>query len=117
ETDKTFCAQPPAVHRVENSARRVVGEIHKRTRLERVRKAALKDERQIEADDVVAHELVAIAIEVLHEVQKILKRLHLVFFVAVPIDAKHVLARFDGETGNLKTRNSADVQRDAKHAA
>src|SRR5690349_6917141 len=69
ETDKTFCSQPPAVHRVENSARRVVGEIHKGTRLERVRKAALKDERQIEADDIVAHELVAITIEVLHEVQ------------------------------------------------
>src|SRR5262245_54606791 len=46
KTDKTFCAEPPAMHRVENAARSVIGEIHERPGCERMRKAALKNERQ-----------------------------------------------------------------------
>ncbi len=34
KTDETFRAQPPAMHRVENAARSVIGEIYERARLE-----------------------------------------------------------------------------------
>src|SRR6185369_5284110 len=66
KTDVPLRAQPPAMHRVENTAHVVLAQVHKRPRLDRVRATALKDERQIEADDVMPHELVTIGIEVFH---------------------------------------------------
>jgi hypothetical protein len=59
------------MHRVENTAHVVLAQVHKRPRLDRVREAALEDERQIEPDDVVSHELVTIGIEVFHHRQKV----------------------------------------------
>src|SRR5215211_5754987 len=103
------------MHRVEHAAYVVLGEIYKRAGVERVCQAALKDKRKIETDNVVTDELVAIGIEVLHQVQKILERLFFVLLVAVLVDAKHVLARLRPEIGKLQTRNRADVQRDRKH--
>src|SRR4029078_2530113 len=99
KTDVPLRAQPPAMHRVENTAHVVFTQIHKRPRLDRMREAALKDERQIESDDVVSDELVTIGIEVLHHLQKLLQRFLLVLFVTVLVDTKHVLAVFGSEPG------------------
>src|ERR1044072_7796157 len=105
------------MHRVKHTADVVLGEIYERAHLERVREAALKNKRKIETDDVVPDELVAIAIEVFHQAQEILQRLLFILFVAVPVDAEDVLARFLHESGKFEARNRADVQRTRKHAA
>src|SRR6185369_9784945 len=68
KTDVSPRAQPPAMHRVEDAAHVIVAEIHEWACLERVRQAALKDERQIETDNVMTDELIAIRIEILHQV-------------------------------------------------
>src|SRR6185369_2370898 len=115
ETDVPLRAEPPAMHRVENTTHVVLTQVHERSRLDRVREAALKDERQIETDDVVSHELVTIGIEVLHHRQEILKRFLLVLFVTVLVDTKHVLAVFRTKPGKLQTRNRTNVQRDRQH--
>src|ERR1051326_5469594 len=88
------------MHRVENAARIVIGEVHERPCRERVCEAALKNKWEIEADDVVADEFVAIRIEILHEVQKILERFLFVLFIAVLIDTKHM--RSEEQTSELK---------------
>src|SRR5215213_11561141 len=105
------------MHRVEDAAHVVLGEIHERARRERMYEGALKDERKIETDDVVADELVTVRIEVFHEVQKRLKRLFLVLLVAVLIDSEDVFARLRSEIRKLETRNRADVQRSGEYAA
>ena len=45
KTDVALCAQPPAMHRVEDAADVVLTKIHKRPRLDRMREAALEDKR------------------------------------------------------------------------
>src|SRR5262249_39951250 len=67
ETDVTSRAQPPTMHRVEHAAHVVIAEIHERSHLDRVHQTTLKNERKIEADDVVPDELVAVGVEVFHE--------------------------------------------------
>src|SRR5215213_110855 len=104
------------MHRVKHTADVVLTKIHEWSGLNCVREAALEDERQIEADDVVSHELVTVTIEVFHHGQEILQRFLLVLFIAVLVDAKHVLAFFRTEAGKLQTRNRPDVQRDREHA-
>src|ERR1043165_2114487 len=54
KTDVTPRAEPPAMHRVENSTHVVVTKIHERPRLQRVSETALKHKRQIETNDVVS---------------------------------------------------------------
>src|SRR6185503_8520962 len=112
ETHVTLRAQPPAVHRVEDAANVVVAEIHEWSHLDRMCQAALENERNVETDDVVTDELVAVRVEILHEVDEILERLVLVLFVAVFVDAKDMLAGFGREAGKLQTRNRTDVKRD-----
>src|SRR5258708_22023100 len=60
-------AQPPAAHRVEYAAHVVFAEIHKWVGRNVVHQTALKDERQIESDDVVADDFVAFDIEIRHQ--------------------------------------------------
>src|ERR1043165_207544 len=117
KTDVTPRAEPPAMHRVENSTHVVVTKIHERPRLQRVSETALKHKRQIETNDVVSDELVTIGIEILHEHQEILKRLLLVFFGAVFVDPEDVFASFGTETWKLQPRNRTDMKRDRQHAA
>src|ERR1041385_9267586 len=97
------------MHRVEHATHVVLAEIYKWPRLDRVHEAALKDERQIEADNVVSDELVTIAVEVFHEVDEILKGLLFALFIAVAIDSKYVFARLWSEAGAFQSRNGAAV--------
>jgi len=61
ETDPAApIAQPPGAHRVVHATHVVFTEIDEWPRCDAVNQAALKDERQIESDDVVAHDLVTV---------------------------------------------------------
>ena len=50
-------------HRVENSAHIVLAQIHQRFRGDAVDQAALKYERQVETNEVMAHQFVAVSVE------------------------------------------------------
>src|SRR5215203_4370331 len=115
ETDMTLGAQPPAMHRVEDTSDVVFTEVDERPHLDGMRQTALKNEWKIETDDVVTDKFVAIRVEILHEINKFLERFLFFLFVTVFVDAKHVLTRFRPEFGKLKTRNWTDMKGNRQH--
>src|SRR5687768_10907659 len=66
ETHMTPRAKPPTMHRVEHAAHVVIRQVHKRPHLNLMHQTTLKDKRQVEPENVVPDEFVAIAIEVFH---------------------------------------------------
>src|SRR6266849_853487 len=109
-------AQPPAAHRVEDAAHVVFAEIHKWPGRNVVHQRPLKDERQIESDDVVADNLVAFDIEIRHQVQKITQGLALFLLFAFGIDSENVFALSLRQAFNFASRNLTNMHGDRKHA-
>src|SRR5713226_4547137 len=75
ERHSVLSPEPPPMHRVEDTSNVELRKIHERPNRNVVDEAPLKDERQIETDDVVAYDLVDVGIEASHQLEKFRERL------------------------------------------
>src|SRR5215208_912217 len=82
-----------------------------------MRQTALKNERQIEADDVVADEFITVRVEIFHEVDELLQCWLFVLLITLFVDSKHMLVDGGTEFRKLQTRDRTDVKRKRQHSS
>src|SRR2546429_186544 len=113
EADATpAIAQPPGAHRVEHSANIVFAEVHERSGCNVVCETALKDEGQIETNDVVSDKFIAFDVEIRHQREKVFERLSFALFVAFLVYAECMFDLIACQAFDLKPRNWTNVNSD-----
>src|SRR5260370_10819537 len=110
EADATpAIAQLPGAHRVENSPNIVFAEVHERSGRNIVRETALKDEGQIETNDVMSDKFIAFDVEIRHQREKVFERLSFALFVAFFVYAECMFAWITYQAFNLESWNLPNV--------
>src|SRR6185295_17210667 len=102
-------AKPPAMHRVVHASHVELRQIHKRTNRDVVDETSLKDERQIEPDDVMPDDLVNLGIKALHQRQEVSQCFLFTLLLSVRVNTEDVFAFEALDSFDLDPGHRADV--------